>query len=73
MLVENFCGTKVKTLYYGEEEILGLRSHLLHVNIQHLTSPSHTSQPVGIVECKHHHVVETGLALLHHASLLTEY
>jgi histone deacetylase 1/2 len=37
--------------------------------ISHRVSCTHTSQQNGVVERKHRHLVETGLALLAHSSL----
>jgi hypothetical protein len=37
--------------------------------ILHRVSCPHTSQQNGIAECKHWHIVETGIALLTHSSL----
>ena len=44
-----------------------------HTGILHRVSCPHTSQQNGIVERKHRHLVETGLALLAHSSLPLRY
>ena len=53
-LAENFFNTKIKTVYSdysGEASSLG---HILtHHGIQHLKSPPHTAEHVGIAERKH--------------------
>jgi histone deacetylase 1/2 len=43
------------------------------MGISHRVSCPHTSQQNGIAERKHHHIVETGLALLAHSSLPLPY
>ncbi|KAK0606765.1 hypothetical protein LWI29_004059 [Acer saccharum] len=74
LLVENFFNTRIKTVYSdgsGETQSLGL--DLQNLGIQHLKSPPHTPEHVGTAECKHRHVVETALTLLHHASMPPKY
>ena len=69
-LVANFFNAKIKTLYTdGGGEFTGLTPHLVACGIQHLKSPPYTPQLVGSAERKHRHIVETGLALLHHSAL----
>lgn len=41
--------------------------------ISHYTTPPHTPEQNAIVERRHRHIVETGLALLHYASLPLAY
>lgn len=36
--------------------------------LHHLTCP-HTPSQNGVAECKHKHLIETTIALMHHASL----
>ncbi|KAG7543090.1 Ribonuclease H-like superfamily [Arabidopsis thaliana x Arabidopsis arenosa] len=69
-LVENRFSSRIRTLYSDNGgEFVALRSFLASHGISHLTSPPHTPEHNGIAERKHRHVVETGLALLTHASL----
>jgi hypothetical protein len=50
-----------------------LNSYLKYVGIQHHISCPHTHQQNGVAECKHRHIVETGLALLAHSSLPLQF
>ncbi|CAL9090797.1 unnamed protein product [Musa acuminata var. zebrina] len=50
-----------------------LTSYLSACGIQHLKSPLHTLQLVGSAERKHRYIVETGLTLLHQASMPTTF
>ena len=69
-LVENYFSVKIKTLYTDNGgEYLALWYFLSDHGITHLTSPLHTPKHNGYVERRHRHIVETGLALLHRASL----
>ena len=69
-LVENFFQSSIKTVYSdGGGEYQALTSCLSACGIQHLKSPPHTPQLVGSAERKHRHIVETGLSLLHQASM----
>lgn len=69
-LVENRFQSRIRTLYSDNGgEFVALRSFLTAHGISHLTSPPHTPEHNGLAERKHRHVVETGLALLSHASL----
>ena len=66
-IVEHYFATTIQTIYSdGGGEYQSLSHVLSHFGIQYLKSPPHTPQVVGIAERKHRHVVETGLALLHH-------
>ena len=53
----------------GGGEYQALASHLSACGIQHLKSPPYTPQLVSSAERKHRHIVETGLTLLHQASM----
>ena len=69
-LVENYFTSTIKTLYTNNEgEFLVLRSFLKTHGITHLTTPPHTPEHNGYSECQHRHIVETGLTLLHQASI----
>jgi histone deacetylase 1/2 len=46
-----------------------LNSFFRQVGISHLVSCPHAHQQNGVVERKHHHIVEVGLSLLSHASM----
>ena len=50
-------------------EYRNLSSFFQKLGITHRVACPHTHQQNGMVERKHHHVVETGLALLAHASI----
>lgn len=69
-LVLTYFGTKIRKLYIDNgsgyiEFILTLENS----SIPLLTTPPHTLEHNGIVECRHHHIVETDLSLLSHSSL----
>ena len=69
-LVENYFTTTIKTLYINNGgEFLTLRSFLATHGITHLTTPPHTLEHNGYSERRHRHIVETGLTLLHQASI----
>ena len=50
-----------------------LKDYLSLHSISHLTTPPHTPEHNGYSERRHRHIVETGLALLSHASLPTTF
>lgn len=54
----------------GEGEYEAFKQTFLTLKVQHLVSPPHTPQLINTVECRHCHIVEIGLILLHRASLL---
>ena len=69
-MVENFFQSSIKIVYSNSGgEYQALASCLSACGIQHLKSPPHTPQLVGSAERKHRHIVETGLSLLHQASM----
>ena len=70
-MVETFFSSKITTIYSnrGGDQYQGLASSLQKHGIQHLKSPPHTPELVGVAECRHRHIVETGLTLLHYASM----
>ncbi|KAI5395128.1 hypothetical protein KIW84_061648 [Lathyrus oleraceus] len=54
-------------------EYIGLRPFISNHGISHHTTPPHTLEHNGISEFQNHHIVETGLALLHHSGLPLTY
>ena len=50
-------------------EYRSLHNFLQNCGITYRISCPHTHQQIGVVKRKHHHVVETGLALLYHAKV----
>ncbi len=69
-IVENRFQTKIKTLYSDNGcEFIALKSFLSLHGITHYTTAPHTPQQNGVSERRHQHLVETGLTLLHDASL----
>ncbi|WKA01920.1 hypothetical protein VitviT2T_020169 [Vitis vinifera] len=69
-LVETQFQKKIHTLYSDNGgEYLALRTFLTTHGITHLTTPPHTLEHNGYFERRHHHIVETGLTFLSHASL----
>lgn len=72
--VENHFQTIIKYLYFDNgEEFIALKPFLLQNGINHYTTTSHTTQQNGIAEWRQRHLVETGLTLLHDASLNLSY
>ncbi|XP_010544446.1 PREDICTED: uncharacterized protein LOC104817067 [Tarenaya hassleriana] len=70
-LVENKFSSKI-SMFYSDNggEFLALSSFLASHGISHhTTTPPHTPEHNGISERKHRHIVETGLSLLHRASI----
>jgi histone deacetylase 1/2 len=53
----------------GGGEYHNLNAFFNKLGITHRVSCSHTHQQNGVAERKHRHIVETGLALLAHASV----
>ena len=73
-MVENQFSCKLKNLYFNNGgEFIKLRSFLITRGISHYTTAPHTPQQNGTVERRHRHVVETGMTLLHHASVPSTY
>ena len=70
-LVENYFTTTIKTLYYIDNggELLVLWSFLATHGTTHLSTPLHTPEHNRYSKRRHRHIVETGLTLLHHASI----
>lgn len=73
-LVENYFKTKVVSFYSDEGgEFVKLKNFLATNGITHLSTPPHTPKHNGMAKRRNHHVVETGLTLLHHASMPFSY
>ncbi|KAM0005355.1 putative RNA-directed DNA polymerase [Helianthus debilis subsp. tardiflorus] len=73
-LVEKYFQTSIISLFTDNGgEYIGLKSFLTTHGISHYTTPPHTPEQNGVAERRHRHVVETGLALLHHAHLPTSF
>ena len=73
-IVEKHFTSTIQTLYSDNGgEYLSLANFLSTNGISHLTTPPHTPEHNGYSESRHLHIVETGLALLTHASLPLSY
>ncbi|GAB2288160.1 hypothetical protein Dimus_037980 [Dionaea muscipula] len=69
MIKEHF-QLPIRTIYSdGRREYIGLKQMFSSHGIQHLISPPYTPQHIATAERRHRHIVETGLTLLHRASL----
>ena len=71
-LVKNQFGTKIKTFQCdggGEFSLQAFLSHLDHCGIALHVSCLGTPEQNGVAECKHRHIVKTGLTMLFHACL----
>ena len=74
LLVETRFKCSIKSLYSDNGgEFLSLKKYLSDHGISHYTTAPHTPQQNGVSERRHHHLVETGLTLLHDASLSLSY
>lgn len=70
VLVKKFFQTPIVSLFSDNGgEYIGLLPFLQQHGISHYTTPPHTPEQNGTAERRHRHIVETGLALLHHAKL----
>ncbi len=73
-LVENKFQTKIKSLYLDNGcEFIALKQYFSIHGISHYTTAPHTPQQNGVSERRHRHLLETGLTLLHDASLPLPY
>ena len=73
-IVEKHFDKTIKTLYSNNGGEYIALAHFLSIHgISHLTTPPHTPEHNGFSERRHLHIVETGLALLSHASLPLNY
>src|SRR5690606_36070709 len=69
-IVEKHFAMPIRNLYSDNGgEFTMMRQFLASNSISHFTSPPHTPEHDGVAERKHWHVVETGLTLLHQASM----
>jgi len=74
MLVEKRLQSTIKALYSDNGgEFLSLKTYLSNHGISHYNTAPHTPQQNGVTERRHRHLVETGLTLLHDASLSLSY
>ena len=68
--VENYFKTNIVSVYTdGGGEFIKLKEFFLKCGISHLYTPPYTPQHHGTAERRHQHIVETGITLLHQASL----
>ena len=68
--VENYFKKTIVSLYSDNGgEYIGLKNYLAAHGISHLTTPPHTPQHNGMAERRHRHITNTGLTMLHQASL----
>jgi transposase InsO family protein len=73
-LVENRFQLKIKSVYSDNGgEFVALKHYFTTNGISHYTTAPHTPQQNGVSERHHRHLVETGLTLLHDASLPLQY
>ena len=73
-IVEKHFDKTIKILYSNNDGKYIALSHFLSKNdISHLTTSPHTPKHYGFLERRHLHIIETGLALLSHASFLLSY
>ena len=69
-LVENHFIPIIKTLYTDNGgDFLALWSFLATHGITHFTTSPYTPEHNGYFECRHRHIVDTSLTLLHQASI----
>ena len=69
-IVENYFKLKIRAIYSDNSgEYIKMASFLSDNGISHFLTPPHTPQHNGFAERRHRHIVETGLTLLHHASM----
>lgn len=71
LMMEKYFNLPIVIGYFdGGGEYEAFKQTFLTLRVQHLVSPLHTPQLINTVECRHRHIVEIGLTLLHQASLL---
>jgi histone deacetylase 1/2 len=71
--VERLLKHKIVHVQSDWGEYRNLNSFFQSLGIAHCLACPHTHQQNGSVECKHRHIVETGLTLLAHASVPFRY
>jgi hypothetical protein len=72
--IERLLNRKIKSMQAGwGGEYQKLNSFFSKIGISHLVSCPHTHQQNGAAERKHRHIVEVGLSLLSHASMLLNF
>jgi hypothetical protein len=72
--VEHLLDAKILTIqsdWGGEYQ--HLNTYLQSIGIHHRVSCPHTHQQNGVAERKHHHIVETGVALLAHSPVPLQF
>lgn len=70
LVMEKFFQLLIIFVYsYNGGEYQALIPIISSLGISHFTTPPHTPEHNGQAERRHRHVVETGLTLLHHASM----
>lgn len=68
--MEKFFNLHIRAIYSDNGgEYIKMANFLATNGISHYLTPPHTPEHNGFAERRHRHIVETGLALLHHASL----
>jgi hypothetical protein len=73
-IVEKHFDKTIKTLYSNNDgEYIALSHFLLKNGISHLTTSPHTPKHNGFFRKETSSIIETGLALLSHASFLLSY
>lgn len=74
LIVEKYCQRPIKVIHSdGGGEYTKLGHYLSSEGISHLISPPYTPQRNGFAERRHRHIVETGITLLSHASMPSQY
>ena len=70
VIVENYFKKSIVSMYSDNGgEYVKLKEYFATHGITHLTTPPHTPQHNGTAERRHRHIVDTGLTMLHQASL----
>lgn len=73
-MVEKYFNAQIVSLYSDNGgEFIKLKNYLAQHGISHFTTPPYNPELNTTAERQHHHIVETGRALLHHANLPPSY